>query len=89
MTSLFSHHDLPFPKLEAPSLNEILGIPLDIHNKEELTEREKFAICFCSGMEIVTELSKDGNKIIFRTKQKAAVVRIDGQWRVVLEKGLV
>lgn len=86
MTSLFSHHDLPFPKLEAPSLNEILGIPLDLHSKDELTEREKFAVCFCSGMEIHSEVSKDGLTLTYRTKQKAAVIKLGGMWRAVLEK---
>mgnify|MGYP001415230642 CR=1 FL=1 len=71
--------------MEMPSLNDLMKVPLSVYTKDELTDQEKFALCYAAGVEVVITPSLDGMTLTWTTKQKAAVVKIDGQWSVVIE----
>ena len=48
--------------------------------EKSLTEEEKFAMCFCAGVPIKTEM--EGGKMIIVTATPCAVIHDGRQWRV-------
>lgn len=59
---------------------KFLQIAKTLNEKDELSEEEKFAVCVACGMELEIVHGKDENHIIWRTKHKIAVVKLEGEW---------
>lgn len=54
-------------------------------DKDELTDEEKFALCFMANVGTEIKASETPNMVTWKTIKKCAVVKLDGQWTVIVD----
>jgi hypothetical protein len=64
---------------------QLLAVVKSCEDKEELTNEERFAFCFCANVPIGMKPANEKNVITWHTLHKCAVVKLDGKWTVVVD----
>ena len=87
MISNFIGHSIETSKLAMEIQRKFIKLAKDAVDKDVLTNDEKFAMCVAAGMRMVAERGGDENTMRWSIVKKAAVVKIDGAWVVVVDEG--
>lgn len=85
MTSNFTNHATNTTAVFDEFYSKYLALAESCRHKEELSDDEKFAICVANGMPLDINKGSDRHHVLLSTKHKCAVIRLDGEWVVVLE----